>query len=75
MTEKFGDKNVLFFKGKNYIPKDETLRQDIARMFHDHEPRRAGNVQRHQTTLLVAGITYFHQKLRARMWRMSTIQN
>ena len=24
-TEKFGDKNVLFFKGKNYIPKDETL--------------------------------------------------
>ena len=22
--EKFGDKNVLFFKGKNYIPKDET---------------------------------------------------
>ena len=25
-TEKFGDKNVLFFKGKNYIPKDEILR-------------------------------------------------
>ena len=24
-TEKFGDKNILFFKGKNYIPKDETL--------------------------------------------------
>ena len=36
-TEKFGDKNVLFFKGKNYIPKDETLRRDIARMFHDHK--------------------------------------
>ena len=36
-TEKFGDKNILFFKGKNYIPKDETLRRDIARMFHDHE--------------------------------------
>ena len=36
-TEKFGDKNVLFFKGKNYIPKDETLRRDIAKMFHDHE--------------------------------------
>ena len=36
-TEKFRDKNVLFFKGKNYIPKDETLQQDIAKMFHDHE--------------------------------------
>ena len=36
-TEKFGDKNVLFFKGKNYIPKDETLRRDIAKMFHDHK--------------------------------------
>ena len=36
-TENFGDKNILFFKGKNYIPKDETLRWDIARMFHDHE--------------------------------------
>ena len=36
-TEKFGDKNVLFFKGKNYIPKDETLQRDIARMFHDYE--------------------------------------
>ena len=36
-TEKFGDKNVLFFEGKNYIPKDETLRRDIAKMFHDHE--------------------------------------
>ena len=36
-TEKFGDKNVLFFKGKNYIPKDDTLQQDITRMFHGHE--------------------------------------
>ena len=24
-TENFGDKNILFFEGKNYIPKDETL--------------------------------------------------
>ena len=36
-TEKFRDKNVLFFKGKNYIPKDEILRRDIARMFRDHK--------------------------------------
>jgi hypothetical protein len=35
--EKFNNKNVLFFKGKNYIPRDMDLRRDIARMFHDHE--------------------------------------
>ena len=35
--ERMGDKNVLFFKGKNYIPQDDDLRQDIAKMFHDHE--------------------------------------
>ena len=34
--EKFGDKNILFFKGKNYIPLDDNLRKDIARIFHDH---------------------------------------
>ena len=36
-TEKYNGRNILFFKGKNYIPHDETLRRDIARMFHDHE--------------------------------------
>ena len=35
--ERMGDKNVLFFKGKNYIPRDDDLRRDIAKMFHDHE--------------------------------------
>ena len=34
--EKFGDKNILFFKGKNYIPLDDNLWKDIANMFHDH---------------------------------------
>ena len=35
--EKVDDKNVLFFKGKNYIPQDNELQRDIAKMFHDHE--------------------------------------
>lgn len=35
--EKFGDRNILFFRGKNYIPQDIELRRDIAKMFHDHE--------------------------------------
>ena len=29
-------RQVLFYRGKNYIPKDEELRWDIAKMFHDH---------------------------------------
>ena len=29
-------KQVLYYRGKNYIPKDEELRWDIAKMFHDH---------------------------------------
>ena len=28
---------VLFFKGRNYIPKDDNLRRDILKMYHDHE--------------------------------------
>jgi transposase InsO family protein len=35
--EKLDDRNVLFFKGKNYVPRDDELRRDILRMFHDHE--------------------------------------
>src|ERR1700734_404080 len=29
--------NLLFYKGKNYIPKDIGLRRDIVKTFHDHE--------------------------------------
>ena len=36
-AEKVNDRHVLFFKGKNYIPKDEKLRRDIVKSFHDHE--------------------------------------
>ena len=35
--EKHNGQHVLFYKGKNYIPRDDNLRRDIARMFHDHE--------------------------------------
>src|ERR1700734_95526 len=36
-TEDFGGKPVLFYKGKNYIPKDLDLRRDIVKQFHNHE--------------------------------------
>ena len=38
--KKLDEGNVLFFKGKNYVPKDDELRKDILRMFHDHKTAR-----------------------------------
>ena len=35
--EKFNDRNILFFKGRNYIPISETLRKDVAKLFHNYE--------------------------------------
>ena len=34
--ERVEGKQVLYYWGKNYIPKDEELQRDIAKMFHDH---------------------------------------
>ena len=39
IEEKDG-KKILFYKGKNYVPKDQDLRRDILKMFHDHETAR-----------------------------------
>ena len=30
IIEKFEGKDIIFFKGKNYIPRDDNLRRDIA---------------------------------------------
>ena len=30
------DRNTLFYKGKNYIPRNMELRRDIVHSFHDH---------------------------------------
>ena len=35
--KEFEGNTVLFYKGKNYIPQDENIRHDIAKMFHDSE--------------------------------------
>ena len=34
--ERVEGKQVLYYQGKNYIPKNKELRRDIAKMFHDH---------------------------------------
>ena len=36
-TEVYRGHNILFYKGKNYIPRDTALRRDIVQKFHDHE--------------------------------------
>ena len=35
--EQINEDNILYYKDKLYIPKDLALRQDILKMFHDHE--------------------------------------
>ena len=30
-------RNILFFKGKNYIPRNMDLQREIVKSFHDHE--------------------------------------
>jgi hypothetical protein len=35
--EEIDGRKTIFFKGKNYIPKDLELQRDIVKMYHDHE--------------------------------------
>ena len=35
--EEIHGQKTIFYKGKNYIPRDQDLQQDIVKMFHDHE--------------------------------------
>jgi Integrase zinc binding domain len=35
-VEEFEEKNVLFYKEKNYVPIDAELRREIVRRYHDH---------------------------------------
>ena len=35
-VEEFEGKNILFYKGKNYIPNDSQLQHNIVQKYHDH---------------------------------------
>jgi Integrase zinc binding domain len=35
--EEVNDQKTIFYKGKQYIPKDQELQWDILKLFHDHE--------------------------------------
>src|SRR5271168_3864925 len=34
--EEFDGHHVLFFKGKNYVPRNDVVRQEIVKTYHDH---------------------------------------
>ena len=36
-TERINGRQILFYKGKNYIPLNDELRREIVHSFHDHE--------------------------------------
>ena len=35
--EEVDGRKMIFYKGKNYIPKDQELRQDVVKMYHGHK--------------------------------------
>ena len=35
--EEVDGRRMIFYKGKNYIPKDQELRRDVVKVYHDHE--------------------------------------
>jgi Integrase zinc binding domain len=35
--EEVDDQKTIFYKGKQYVPKDQELLRDILKLFHDHK--------------------------------------
>ena len=54
--EEVDGQKTMFYKGKNYIPKDQELWWDIVKMFHDHET--AGHPGKLKTYNLVMRLHY-----------------
>ena len=45
-VEEFERRNILFYKGRNYIPNDRELQCDIVQKYHDHPmPGHPGELQ------------------------------
>ena len=58
--EKTNGQTILFYKGKNYIPRNDNLRRDIVRSFHDHKqqdtPAKSGPITRYGN--IIGGLDY-----------------
>ena len=54
--------NILFYKGKNYIPKNTDLRQELVKSFHDHETAghsgKLGHTMQYYST--IGGLDFAH---------------
>ena len=77
-TEDLNGKPMLFYQGRQYIPKDDNLRRQIVKQFH--YPITAGHpgelaTFRHGEILLVARHEDIRQKLREGLCHLPTIQN
>jgi hypothetical protein len=77
--EEIDGRKTIFFKGKNYIPKDMELRRDIVKMYHDH--KTAGHPGELETYNGIRqnywwpGLQTFVKELRSRMRYLSTVQD
>ncbi len=78
-TEEFEGQNILFYKGKNYIPDDIALRRRIVRSYHDNNtaghPGELETFNARQRTLLVARNEKIYHELRSRLRQMPAIQD
>jgi hypothetical protein len=78
-VEEFEGENILFYKGKNYVPINAELQREIVRRYHNHPTaRHPGELQMFNVVkehILVARTLSLYQKIHPRLWNMSTIQN
>ena len=74
--EKTNGQTILFYKGKNYIPRNDDLRRDIVQSFHDHETAgHPGEIGTYNAVRQHYWWPAFCQKLCTRMRYLPTIQN
>ena len=67
---------MIFYKGKNYIPKPRTMMrhgQNVPRSPNSWTPGGIGNLQLNTSTLLVARTSNICEELRTRLWNVSTV--
>ena len=56
--EEVDGRKTIFYKGKNYIPKDQELQRDVVKMYHDH--KTAGHPGELETYNLILNFTLPH---------------
>jgi Integrase zinc binding domain len=77
--EEIDGRKMIFFKKKNYIPKDMELRWDIVKMYYDYEmaghPGELETYNGIRQNYWWPGLWTFVKKLCSRMRYLSTVQD